>query len=701
MINLAAFLGLLLLTAGTPLHAETTTWDGSAANWNEAHWDNGVPQVGDDVVISSGTVTLSNVTPNLSSLTMGGGVLSFTNWSTKLTATTVTINSGTVTHVPNSDTNAPWTPNARVWIVCTNLAVNGGSIDVDSMGYLGGATTAMSGSGPGAGLNVGGGASAGSHGGFGGAGMLYNLQYHNSLPYDSATAPVEPGSGGAAGGAVNAFGGNGGGVVRIEADHVTVNGAITANGGSAAVAGSSGGAGGSIYISCKTFAGTNGTIIADGGKGGTNQKWYCGRGGGGRISVDYDTGLQQADDVQSVLFSVKTGGALQSWDVGEKGDLGTLYFPDTALLGETVDHLNGQLVGVTAWSPSSLTVSNVYIRFPEAGASITVAGDLTITGSDGQLQIGGTRVKNLYHVAFFGEPQLISLQVGGNMVLTNGGLFTAYAGVTNASTDGYGALVDVTGDLSLSSNSIFAVHSDPTNGGSVLVSCENFTLAQGATIDASGKGWAWGDQKDSTGSGWGPGGGQNYNHGGTYGGRDGEPGGLDPYGSSNAPALPGSGGGGYVWGPGGYGGGLVRIDAGGNAVVNGTVNADGGVNEAWPLGTAGGSGGGILLLAQSFSGSGILTADGGNGRWNASGGGGGRIATWYGSYTEAERTKILNGEEDQILAAYYALGETTFSGSASVEGGFDIFDNSSTGEVGTVVFRYYVTPPSGTVILIQ
>jgi len=631
IINLAAFLGLLLLTAGTYLHSETTTWDGSDANWNEAHWDNGLPQAGDDVIINGGAVTLANATPELTSFTMGGGTLSFTNWSTKLTATTVTINSGTMTHEVNSDTNAPWIPDARVWIVCTNLAVNGGSIDVDTKGYSGGAK-GYSGFGPGAGIFKSG-TSAGSHGGFGGATKAYSQAHYNSLPYDSAMAPVEPGSGG---GANNyGAGGDGGGVVRIEADHAIINGTITAKGGPSGANHSSGGSGGSIYISCSTFAGTNSTLSANGGLGGSTTG-SAGSGGGGRIALVYDTGLQQAGDVQHVEFDVRPG---EPSFVGEKGDIGTLYFPDNTLLDDNITILNGQLSEVSAWSPTSLTVSNSWIRFPKAGMTLTVANDLKLEGTEGQLQIGGTLVTNMFHVVFFGEPQLSTLQVGGNMVLTNGGRFTAYAGSTNASTVDYGALVDVTGDISLATNSIFTLHSDPTNGASVLVRCNNLTLAQGAMIDASSRGWAGGDKIDGTGAGWGPGGGPNSWHGGTFGGRDGYPGGLIPYGSSNAPALPGSGGGASIYGPGGYGGGLARIDADGDILLNGTINANG--EDYWGAHSSGGSGGGILMVADAFTGTGSMTADGGNGRMNASGGGGGRIAVWYGSYTEADRTQQL------------------------------------------------------------
>jgi hypothetical protein len=81
------------------------------------------------------------------------------------------------------------------------------------------------------------------------------------------------------------------------------------------------------------------------------------------------------------------------------------------------------------------------------------------------------------------------------------------------------------------------------------------------------------------------------------------------------PRLPGSGG---------RGGGLVRISARVRMRIGGTISANG-MNRL-TVGTCGaGSGGGILLTAQSFSGSetGMLRANGGT---VANAGGGGRIS---------------------------------------------------------------------------
>ncbi|HEX9669971.1 MAG TPA: hypothetical protein VGC93_10855 [Thermoanaerobaculia bacterium] len=83
------------------------------------------------------------------------------------------------------------------------------------------------------------------------------------------------------------------------------------------------------------------------------------------------------------------------------------------------------------------------------------------------------------------------------------------------------------------------------------------------------------------------------------------------------PLLGGSGGGGtYARAGGGAGGGALLLASSVSIVVNGSILADGG-NGGWETGTAGqlgggGSGGALHLLAPTLSGTGTLTARGGN-----------------------------------------------------------------------------------------
>jgi hypothetical protein len=164
----------------------------------------------------------------------------------------------------------------------------------------------------------------------------------------------------------------------------------------------------------------------------------------------------------------------------------------------------------------------------------------------------------------------------------------------------------------------------------VYISGSTVTLGALARIDVAGRGFPGTIYK-----GMGPGGGEHYCWGGSYGGLGGRGhllmGYLTPVcGASNAPAFPGSGGGGgsNVAYYGDAGGGVVRIEAIGTLTVNGTISAMGATSPAARGG--GGSGGSIFLSAQTFAGAGALNAAGGaSGAAYGGGGGGGRISITF------------------------------------------------------------------------
>ena len=122
------------------VYAADVTWTGADAtdstdwfapdNWSGA----AVPAAGDSVTIGSGaSVVLSASTPALASISVAG-TLTFTNWTTCLSATTVTISSGGIVTCagPFTDTEM----SNRVWIACTDLTIaSGGKIDVSEKGY--------------------------------------------------------------------------------------------------------------------------------------------------------------------------------------------------------------------------------------------------------------------------------------------------------------------------------------------------------------------------------------------------------------------------------------------------------------------------------------------------------------------------------------------------------------------------------------
>ena len=139
-----------------------------------------------------------------------------------------------------------------------------------------------------------GGSSGNSGGSYGGLGGKYGSGNVNSA-YGSIYNPNDLGSGGGGGsGGSQQKGENGGGLVRITAGEIVLDGSITANGiGKNGVGGC--GSGGGIYINAGILRGI-GTITANGGNNLKNASGATG-GGGGRVAVYYNdiTGFDTAN----------------------------------------------------------------------------------------------------------------------------------------------------------------------------------------------------------------------------------------------------------------------------------------------------------------------------------------------------------------------------------------------------------------------
>lgn len=704
---------LVQMIIGSTMAARAvTTTATNSGDWNvAANWDNGAPADGYDVVIPAGKIiTNTTATFNLSSLT-NSGTLVFTGWDSTLTATNVTVN-GTITHLACATNIAPSNTN-RVYIACSNLTIDaGGGINVAALGYPGGdgVVAWSSGYGPG-------GAPGGCGASYGGRG------WGGPAPYGFAEAPAAPGSGGGSGN-IGTTGGGGGGVVRIEATGaVTVNGIIKADGGigSDVTGFGGGGSGGSIYIGCRTFTGTrsgiNGVISADGYYGGCSGH-PGGSGAGGRIALLYNPAAQSSAPMPTVVLSASSypHGDYEGMSASYVGELGTLYFPDTQLIGETIQH-NGQLVitGFTNWSPTNLTLSNAWIRFPD-GFNLTVGTNLLATGFHSALDMryGSLRVGQDYFatnkfkfgqsVFYFGSNSTFrvdrnltlsnaalrvyadttnlngsELVIGGNCVMTGRASLYLHAGMTNA-TVAHGLTMRMGGNLSLGTGSWIYAYSHITNGGSVFFTMSNLTVSAGGGFNADCLGYAGATNQGSY--GWGPGAGGGtiagqVATGGGYGGAGYGGMGGGTYGSSNAPVDPGSGAGrGIGDAYGGAGGGLVRIEATRTVTLNGTITAEG--EDKANYFNAGGSGGGIYIRCRTFAGSGgTLTAQGGDSMGTAgrcAGGGGGRIAVWR--------------QRDQYVGSV----------ATNVAGG--VADTPScSGAPGTVVWGWI--PPPGTIFMVH
>ena len=669
--------------ADTVVTTNTGAWDGPV-------WTPHAPNAG-DVAVLKHNLTLSNATVALAACTnTAGTTLTFSTTNAVLNATALWVD-GTLTHnvesATTTNTQGQWIKDNGISIVCADCTVSAnGKIDVSAKGYQsptnsGGGT----GYGPGGGVGPGTGSGGGGYGGKGGTANKAGGTY-----YGSAQWPVDPGSGG---GTYNNdmqanIGGGGGGLVTIQATNVTVNGSITANGGNTSGSGSwaGGGSGGGIAISCITFAGSNGILSAFGGNGGLGT-FQCGGGGGGRISIQYNAAAQAALVTPPTGITLLVNAGVQV----NPGRPGTLFLPDTALLSSSAFQGGQLLGGASSWAVGILNLSsNNAVAVFTNGFQLTVGNDLLCSGarsgvemSNGVLNIGGALMitnggNGLFYncavtissnlglalgtfTTFAADTNGVTLRVGGdlaanstvlnsycaptciftnniagNIVLTNSTKWYVYSGMTNSGTPYYGALVSAGGDFVLSTNCWIYPYSHATNGGSPTFRAKNLTIATNAGFFANGSGFS---NNFTTGYGYGPGGGRGLSasSGGGYGGvggRSASYAGGTNYGSAMYPIYPGSAGGIYGsgwWG--GYGGGLVRIEAPqGRVTVNGTIRVDG-IDGNSTVG-GGGAGGGIYILCRRFAGlNGLLSAKGGNapGTWNSlqnGGGGGGRIAVW-------------------------------------------------------------------------
>jgi hypothetical protein len=595
-----------------------------------------------------------------------GASLIFTNWTTSLTAADVNVRAGgTITcSGPFADTAGL---SNRVWIICTNLLVEtNGTIHASGRGF-------SSYNGPGKGLyNVSGengGAGAG-HGGYGGQGSSGYAQ--GGGVYGSAQFPGIPGSGGG-NAASGQTGGAGGGAIWIEAAReVTIHGTISATGNSTsggATYSAGAGSGGAIYIGCETIRGSaNGLVSVDGG----SALYQAGLGAGGRIGVSYNTTAQQQAGNPGVRFSARPGTgagstAFQAPPGYGRPALGTLWLPDALLISTNWAQVaNTAIVNPTSWSVSSMDFTGIAVGI-QGGGLITVSNDIVIGNGGSLYLIEGSSLNGL-----------------GSLTLTNGGQLYVYAGATNAAV-GTGAVVSISGVVSLSAGSWIYPFSNPTNGGSPFFRVGRLLVATNAGFDAGGRGFG---AVYHMGDGYGPGkgqggspatigagyGGAGKNANATYG---------KTYGSSNAPIHPGSGGGSDFAGFGGRGGGLIRIETEQDIQLAGTLSA----NSPTPdIGQgSGGSGGGIFVLCNEFLGdtTSLMTVNGGSrgSTGSTAGGGGGRIAVGIG-LTDLQRATMIAGnipEKTQIQNTY-----DRFDGQVTAKGG--TYTNSPSGADGTAVW---------------
>ena len=669
---------------GTFYAGLVNAWTGPASggDWaSDDNWSRGRKPAEHDLVTipAEVSVDVGEATAHLSQLTVAG-TLTATGWAAKIAAGDIVVAAGgIITCAVGGETEESL---SRVWIACDDLTIEaGGQVSVDGKGY-GVAPTPGSGYvkgfGPG-GEQTGGGA----YGGYGSKYRQYN-DYSRGVPYGSAEEPEQAGSSG--GSSQYGLGGAGGGAIRIEATGILrVDGCLTADGKASAngvYCGS--GSGGGIWVTCACITG-NGVVSVVGGALAnhalpTQTNYGCFAGGGGRIALHYDPAVQTAEMAAGLTISAAPGiydkARVNAQDANKyrsNADMGTVWMTDAKLLGLLGTRLWGQLVNVAA---SPLTLERIdmawgQVRFADLGATVTVTGDLTVRG-DALLQLGGDATAQRFYSTLVPVTTVpVSLTVGGDLVVTNGGRFDVVSAPTNGTTEVAGATVTVGGTLRVADASYLYCESDSVNGGAPRFAVGALDVQAGGTVSAFGRGFM---EQKGPGAGLEAGG---YFAGGGHGGH----GGLenrtnksgahandDPY----LPTLAGSGSGYNMWNGGGVGGGVVYIEATGRLQVDGTITADGELKASG----GGGAGGTIYLRGATFAGgtTGVLTAKGAdaynnNGAYsvNSGAGGGGRIAVWTGEVWDGRHfnsSRLVKTNEPQTIE-----GET-FLGTVSVKGGY-------------------------------
>ena len=189
-------------------------------------------------------------------------------------------------------------------------------------------------------------------------------------------------------------------------------------------------------------------------------------------------------------------------------------------------------------------------------------------------------------------------------------------------------------------------HSAGLSNGLKLTITETVFVSSNSALSFSAKGYA---------PGQGPGTGiaGSYAGGGGHGGRggNGSSGGQGggTYGSVSEPTDFGSGSGGGS----SHGGGSMCLWVGGNLHVDGTISADGQTSGG------GGSGGSLWLQTSRLSGSGLISANGGDANSSSGGGGGGRIAIYSRTNDFSGQVQALGGSGRELGGAgtiYFKTG---------------------------------------------
>jgi hypothetical protein len=604
------------------------------------------PLTGTDVTLS-GNITLSSVTSAVARIKSGSTI------------------AGT-----------PGNPSSVTMNVSGTLAIeSGASINVTGQGYAASATY------PGA--TPPGGDNGGSHIGLGGSpgaqsGTTFGSVYH----------PAEAGAGGQDGGA-------GGGVVRINAGALVLDGTIKANGQDRTFFGRSG-AGGSIWVITGTVAGA-GSLEANSGLG------DYGVGGGGAIAVEYGSGSAPAWTMSAKSRSAggHAGGAGTVLVKGPQSSMGDVTI-DNGGVKEFPTVLPSLGSGVAQAGSSGATLvtdrsTDIPTYFADHWIEITSAGGTfkgawrvdnniinktvtlkpnageTISVQPGDKWQGVYRFDSLRVPAASKLTSVDPIRLGpdGNGVFTLNGPTAAgqTLDLTNPLT---GTDVTLNGNFTLSTvtaatariksgTTINGLSGSPSAGVTMNVS-GTLTIESGASINVSNQGYPATTTYPGATRPGGDNGGSHIGQGGAVGAQVGT-----TFGSVYRPMENGAGG-----ESGGAGGGVVRLDAGA-LVLDGTIKANG--QDSTFFGRSGAGGSVWITTTGTVAGSGSIEANSGLSDYAV--GGGGAIAMEYRSgsapaWTMSVKSRSANGHAG-------GAGSVLVKGPQSVFGALTVDDTGANG----------------------
>ena len=643
-----------------------------------------IPCEGDDVVLDAPTskqydvtraggcgkvVALRTSTPELNSLKISGSrVLGLFGWNTCLRAKTVSVSGGSgypsmicaggkydgsaLTHTFNETQESN-----RIWIVADSITVGSyAHIWATARGYAGG-------TGPGW-HGVASKAGCGAYGGLDGTWILYDrvMDYSRSKTartYGSITEPKDPGTGASSTTAALA----GGGAIRIDCKNISIasTASIRANSylqNDYQLVGS----GGSIWISCDTISGS-GPITANAADmsapSGVNNGG--GAGGGGRIAITYDPVRQKDVAFTSVIeargsVAYQLGGGGEASTVHAKrprelGHCGTVYFNDKLIMSRPGFGVKGRVYTGTPAEPydfstsGNLVLNEAFFEFDGPDQSLSVGGNLAVTGtcatvngfrfngSNARVSVAGTATIKGGTIQMHDGG---SVEIGGNLDLVDGVDYRncaelyVVAAPTN-DVDQVGATITVGKKLTIGAYSALIPGCNETNASIVAIKASSMDIAEQGSVYAVEGGW--GNQLGLGVPAW-------YYQGSAHGGHGGrgnsESGARDcgkVYGDKKHPLLPGTSSPSASGTIPQRGGGVIYITTDGGMRIDGVINANGwGKRDS---NYKGGSSGGSVLLkcGGKVSGSGVVSADGGETPNSKMGnGGGGRVAIYAATF---------------------------------------------------------------------